>query len=128
MRRCAAILTHYRRTLGPDLRRFYHIDIRDIGRGLLSPGDVIDLVEDVMTLDSSTARLINGGPVWQVEHYLAADNFHATTGKPHPGRPKPTTSNRETDPQFLRARERARARARDRQRAIDAGEITVKAR
>lgn len=86
-------------------------------------GELIDTVEDVLTLDSSTARAINDGPIWSIEHFLLTDLFHGFTGKKHPGRPKATPGRRQQDPTFLAARERALERKRERERRIAAGEI-----
>lgn len=104
-----------------DVRRFYHTDLLT-----LSAPEIVALVNDLMSLDSSTARAVNHGPVWQAEHYLAADLWGAFTGKAHPARPSKSGVRiaREQDPRFLAARERARARARQRARDIDAGVIT----
>jgi len=79
-----------------------------------------------MTLDSSTARAVNAGPVWQVADYLSADLWGAMTGKAHPGRPGKSAlrAAREHDPKFRAARERARERARQRRQLIADGVIT----
>lgn len=109
----------YPRQVRADLRRFYQ---RDILR--CSAPELIALVEDLMSLDSSTARAVNDGPVWQLEHYQNADMWSAFVGKPYPHRPKRTALRREADPKFLRAREDARERARIRNARIASGEIT----
>lgn len=53
--------------------------------------------------------------------HLIADLFYATTGKPHPGLPKPVKVSTREQAKRVRA---VKLRARERQRAIDAGEIT----
>ena len=62
-----------------------------------------------------------GGTGWRLEHYLAADLFHATTGERHPAYPESKT---DADPAAEKRRREALARKRERERAIAAGEIT----
>jgi hypothetical protein len=69
----------------------------------------------------SASAVADGGSGWRLEHYLLADVFHSTAGKPHPALPPPVKgSNPERDMHIRQAK----ARAYERARAIAAGEIT----
>jgi hypothetical protein len=70
--------------------------------------------------DSAVARA-EGSSGFTNAEILLMDLWHATTGEPHPLRPKGTKA---VDPKREKALRAAKVRARERQRAIDAGEIT----
>ena len=108
-----------------DLSRFHHIDYRDRwrfdseGRRKLTLRMIAVRVKHLPS-DSATA-IATGGNGWTLADHLLADVYQATSGNPHPWKPK---QDKGSDPAHEKAKRAARARVRERQRAIDAGEIT----
>lgn len=109
-----------------DLQRFYGVDYRDRwrhdehGRRRLTLRRLGALVRHLPP-DSATA-VVTGSPGWTTTDYLIADVFHATAGKAHPERPRPSKVQVVT-PDRKKKLAAARRRRAERQAAIERGEI-----
>lgn len=108
-----------------DLSQYHHIDYRDRWRFDAKGHRRLTLrmiLVRVRSLPADSAVVVAlGGTGWRLEHYLAADQFHATTGERHPSYPELPDA---IDPARDKRLKAALVRKRERERAIAAGEIT----
>ena len=115
------------RALEADLRREYHVDLRDLwrhdedGRRLLTLRQLGSFIAGLPP-DSSTARAVGGDGLTMTD-VLLMDIFHAHAGKPHPARPSGRGDMVASAEKAERMR-KAKRRAAQRRRAIERGEIT----
>jgi len=72
----------------------------------------------------SPVAIALGSPGWRVGDFLLSDLYHATTGKAHPARPKPSKVNPVKTSEQARKVRSARRRANARREAIRRGEIS----